>query len=101
MRRIKVLLAVVSAAATMMLLAVPAMAVDFSSDGVDIEGASCATVCIFSNDSGSGGSLDHDISAGGNTLSFDRDLGRGDLDTSINGPGTLIGGTGNGGISFD
>ena len=96
MRRIKVILAVVAAVATMSVLAAPAMAqgVDISSPDVGVDSLGfCAGLCgVFS------GSGDFDVPG---LFSSDN----GDRDFTLSGPGTIVGGNDGGsfegnGISF-
>ena len=97
MRRIKVILAVVAAVATMTMLAAPAMAqdgVEISSGDVGVDDLGfCAGLCgVFS---GSGGFDDSGLFSSDN----------GGRDFTLSGPGTIVGGNGGGsfegnGISF-
>ena len=86
MRRIKVILAVVAAVATMMVMSAPAMAQDLF-----VENASCPGFCAVGSFSG----VDDDFGIGGNNFDFGE---FGDV-SGFSGPGLLIGG--NGGFSTD
>ena len=88
MRRIKIILAVVAAVATMLVLAAPAMAqdVDISPSDFGISNVGFCEFCVFTNLSGSG---DFDVPG---VFGFDN----GDGDVTINSPGTIVGGNGGG-----